>query len=690
MENHVDGYHVDIHWYANDPDGEVAYFMWAWTDSMRPFYSAWNPETQTGDRVPSEGDFDATHLTTRTDSTFILKANDNGGMSRDLTFSVTAVDDRGKRDPIPARLYFEASVDHRPRIVWVDVPDDTMGVGESDSCSFTYDAESVNGGFLGFQWQQGLETRWTPRMQVGMTPDVEVWSEEVLNEDGSNVYGDTISFEISNDVETESEWADFYKYGTYMVKAKCIDLAGVTSEVSLGDPENLVGAIMPILNRDPDTRLRPESGGASNSPVWVKYYDINGDEQAFAPNVEKISEWEGESFDPGFHYVITDTIPWGANTQVEFNFQGWDTDEPLTREDEDIGFQIDFAWETSNLLLPDYPVSDTSGGRFPPGGHDGLEEDFEIPGKIIYQPSGQSLFMNTGPFDYVVRGYSVDAWGRVDGTPTTIRFTAGFPSFADEVWIESSHYPMTGPPTTVNLTAIAEEHGEVVLALETFVRHPLTMYMPDLVVDGNTVYVTPDTVALDKGATGAAYYDSLASWQMHKLVFRINGHDDERNGISTSLGRNWFNLEDPDYPASSFDQLSPGVFETADGGNFKVWATLFEDQDPQIEDFARFSLECTELVYRAHFMGLGDYEQPQHLGEKTLSTAFCNTTAADDLQQKFSYIDSEGELVDEDLRAVAFVNIGLIGTPLDLDLDIVYYPANPAIHNLDELPPEAP
>ena len=159
----IDGYRVHLHWHGEDRDGDIAYFLWAWTDSSDAYYSAWNPESDPEDRILRGGDFDATHLTTRTDSVFVLLANDNGSMSRDLSFNITAVDDQGKRDPVPARLYFTASVDRRPNVLWLDEPwgaldpdakwiatePETLDAGQPFSCAFT--GETDNGFIKGFQ-----------------------------------------------------------------------------------------------------------------------------------------------------------------------------------------------------------------------------------------------------------------------------------------------------------------------------------------------------------------------------------------------------------------------------------------------------------------------------------------------------------------------------------------------------------
>ncbi len=618
VESIFDSYKVHVHWHGEDSDGEIAYFLWAWTDSANAWYEAWNPESNAEDRVLREGDFNATHLTTRTDSTFILQANEDGGMSRDLTFSITAVDDQGRRDPVPARLYFNTSVDRRPEIHWLEEPlgdldpgviwvgtePETLDAGQPFACAFT--GETENGFVKGYQWNSGGGTVWFPLVngQTGWTFQDPAWADI-----------DSIRLDFNNDIlGGDADMIEFYDDGVFRVKAKCIDQAGVESSV-ITSPGSLKGVVVPILNRDPDTRLRDDL------PVVVSYTTYDGLPDTLYPEVERIDTRE-----PGFHYRLLDPIPWGQDVRLELHLQGWDYDDPLVAEGNDIktSYQIGYNWKIKNLNLldvdhPDSYNQGSSTGRYPPGGREGLQENL---GYGRFGESGMHFDMNLGPMDYTVKGFAIDHFGRVDGTPMTLEFQGGFPPAVDSIVMLSKYLNPDDGGTyysdqSVNLTELPE--GTTVgidIGAEFYPFDPPPADWLTWDADTNTALFRPVNVegTLPDPLTGR-----------YQITFRVYGSDDIRNGDSALLAGIIWDLYDTDYENNGAQFTEEDFFDIDEGGYIKTWQYLTEDDDPH-DNFFEVSFAVMDTIFTVAGDGNIQMEEtPLWLGEKEFTSIFRNT-----------------------------------------------------------------
>ncbi len=652
VESLFDGYQVHLNWYGRDPDGEIAYYLWAWTDSSRAYYNAWNPETRSMDRVLRECDFECTHLTTKTDSIFFLQANDNGGTSRDLTFNVTAVDDKGRRDPVPARLYFTASVDSRPEILWLTQPPpgeippgtwvstepETIPVGEPFSCGFTGSTE--NAFILGYQWAYGEDPLFWPRNENGDP----VWTYQ----DPEGEWGDTITLFFDNDVAGQSpEMEQYYRTGKFLVKARCIDLAGVESLIDT-DLDELEGVVAPVLNRDPDTRLRPHEG--NDFPLVVTYTAEEGEPQeTINLNVRKLEPHEHPGLPIGYHYEVEDTIPWGQNTWLTVNLQGWDMDNPVNIHPDSIEtrFQIDYTW--TNLNLTNFqPIVADSRERYPPSSSEeaiGFPEELDLPFDH-WGPAGQHYRMNILCADYTVRGFALDHYRRVDGTPLTVRFTGGFASLVDSV-------VLTSLDATQEIEILHREEP-VNIKLQALLSAPpgFIRFLWD--EDTNTATINPIEVV------GTPPYDSLATCE-YDLLFRVYGHDDARNGVAALLGRIWWDILDEDYTNSTL-QFVPNRYWLEEGGFLLSWEPLWEEgEEPLAEGVFTYRLRIRELYDTMQEEG----PPPPWLGEKDVRVRFVNTMQS----QRFE------ELIEETpQREFQLVNIGRMSAEVGFELNIEYTP----------------
>ncbi len=662
VESLFDGFQVDLSWYGLDPDGEIAYFLWAWTDSSRAYYAAWNPETNVDDRAFQDGLWDATHLTTRTDSTFTIQTNDEGGTARDVTFNVTAVDDQGKRDPLPARLYFFGSVDQRPEIIWLDEPPETLNVGEVFQCRFTGATE--NGYILGYQWTSGSSTRYEPRNMYcdpiwtfQIAEDCEPDSSYCEDEYGDPLYychyadSTTITLTFEHDVE---KYQQYYKYGAFLIKARCQDLAGVESQVST-NPDNLEGVLIPILNRDPDTRLRPYNAEAGDYPVLVRYKeDPNDPYIEYGVNAVHVDTLhDGSPAPAGFHYALADTLPWGEQTWVRFFWQGWDTDNPMIAVEPDQAapgdsiiktlFQTSYAWKTLNLRT-NYPFSATSDGLYPDGGQLGLQEDLEF-GDTVYGEAGADFEMNVAvPADYVVNGYCKDYFDRIDGTPATVTFTGGFASFADSVVLGT-----VGSTESINLTALPP--GDPV---RIFLKgHPGPMAHPDSLFlwDPQWRMVTMHPTEI--------VGNFPAGTNEYTIALTVYGHDDPRNGAEASLARFFWNLIDPDFAHPSY-QFVDNTYYVDDGSTVLFWTDVIESTDPPPEGAYTVLLKVIDSMENIQWS-----PTPEYLGHKTFSGKFTNTPASKVVT---------GFIEDEEQLTTGLNTIGRVGYPTEAEIDIRYKP----------------
>ncbi len=619
VESLFDSYKVHVHWHGEDSDGEISYFLWAWSDSADAWYVAWNPESNAEDRILREGDFDATHLTTRTDSTFILLANEDGGMSRDLTFSITAVDDQGRRDPVPARLYFNTSVDKRPVIQWVEDPygeidpdiqwvgtaPETLDAGQAFACAFTGDTD--NGFVKGYQWNSGGGTVWFPLVngQTGWT-----------YQDPNLAELDTVRLDFPNDIlGGNADMISFYDDGLFRVKAKCIDQAGVESSVNT-NMSNLKGVIVPILNRDPDTRLRDDL------PVVLTYTTYEGFPDTLYPEVERV-----DTGVPGFNYRLTEPVPWGQDVRLQVHLQGWDYDDPLVASGEDIysAFQLSYNWVIKNLNLievdhPDSYNQGSSTGRYPPGGREGQSENL---GLGHFGESGWQFKMNLGPMDYVVKGFCLDHFGRVDGTPMTLEFQGGYTPEVDSivlmcktedplndgVWLYGDH--------SVNLNDLPEgETLNIAIGGQFYPFVPPTSQW--LTWDPDTFTATFQPVEL----SGTLPDPMLGRYQ---VTFRVYGHDNKLNGESAKLAGIYWDLFDTDFENNGVQFTEDDFFDITQGGYIKSWKYMQEDDDPY-DNFFDINFAIMDTIFTVAQDGNIQLEEtPIWLGEKELSAIFRNT-----------------------------------------------------------------
>lgn len=163
-ESLVSYYRAHLYWTGGDPDGSIAYYEIAVTDS---------------NEVPGQNLDEGTGYTKtlRTDSTFVFKADPPTEQQlRGYRFFVRAVDNEGKVDPTPAVAYFVARNDTYPKVnfyagrltwldrfgatrerTWVssdpDAPTDTAGVEACYSITWSGFDPDPGGFVVGFEYK---------------------------------------------------------------------------------------------------------------------------------------------------------------------------------------------------------------------------------------------------------------------------------------------------------------------------------------------------------------------------------------------------------------------------------------------------------------------------------------------------------------------------------------------------------
>ncbi|MDZ4804395.1 MAG: hypothetical protein SGI90_06010 [Candidatus Eisenbacteria bacterium] len=170
-ESTLSYYRVHFYWGGADPDGEIAYYEVAVTDS---------------NRVPGQDTDEGTGYTRTlaTDSLFTLVASPP--VEQQIIGKrvyVRAVDNEGKFDPTPARAFFQSRNDCYPEVIfnrgratWIDkcgvlrervlvsssesVPTDTVGVGANICWSWRGTDCDPDGFVTGFEYKLGSQPRY--------------------------------------------------------------------------------------------------------------------------------------------------------------------------------------------------------------------------------------------------------------------------------------------------------------------------------------------------------------------------------------------------------------------------------------------------------------------------------------------------------------------------------------------------
>ena len=436
------GFRRHMFWYGTDRDGEVVQFIYAITDSIVRDID--EPEEDEEDALfdPAE---DVTTLvdsnvrkvgwTTKTDSVFSFTVDLGPTPTKEITFHMVAVDDRGAIDPTPARLRFFNNTLGNPTLqfrMYVDIESDGTGgelrwvgdpsgpdasspeqtsepfVGfrkpfriEWEASSPNFDSGSGNDGIVGYRVKaaQGPAPYDPPATSNGEKRwDPDNTSFVYLNERPAS--DPEVGANCDPETGTGCDPSIFrFPSGPFDVSVEVLDQTLVESVPS-------AGFLTFQVNYPPETEILVDATTPSYTLV---------DSLGTLLQEGVIQPPSGSSLD---------TIPVGAT--VTFESSGYDRfadsvppgegdllccDTPLAATD-----------DTSAVDVPEvrYQTRLEVALRNQPG-TDGIFNRYSTP------RADDPISFTTGPLDFTVFSRTVDEHGRRDPTPSEFSFVAGFP-----------------------------------------------------------------------------------------------------------------------------------------------------------------------------------------------------------------------------------------------------------------------
>ncbi len=437
-----------MYWYGNDVDGAVVQFIFAITDSTVNDPS--NPDVDEEDARfdPADDiltltptDWRTVGYTEKTDSVFVFTIDRLSNTSKDITFHIVAIDDRGAIDPTPARLHFfnnslgnpvirfhvttfnddgtevdrwVGTVADGPKlqgdVIWPWAPDpatispedtDVPFIGFLNRFRICWEASSPNGAVVGY------------RYNVSESPSSDLVPTKIDEETGQEVPDWTLEdtcFDFENRInpddldpnnlppECVSGWRDCpelrrWEAGKHKIQVLALDEALVQNGTQDGE-------LRYAVNYPPETELIVNG-------EWPRY-SVDG--------VNWISFSDGDTVPDGAYVLFKQ---YGVD-RFERNrgnplLQGLPCcDVPFSNADPDseVRYQVRVADARA--------VNDQGGVNY---------------WSTSYSPAeyGDTLGFHVGPFDYTVSFRSQDEHLTEDTTPAEIHFTGGFPPHISSV-----------------------------------------------------------------------------------------------------------------------------------------------------------------------------------------------------------------------------------------------------------------
>lgn len=439
------GFRRHLYWYGTDRDGDVVQFIYAITDtSVR---DEDDPTTDEEDRRfnPVEDITTVTEnegfvgWTTKTDSVFIFTIDREFLPSKEITFHIVSVDDRGAIDPTPARLRFFNNAAGNPRVrfrVYAEVDEVTGEGGElrwvGDPSGPDADSpEQTSDPFVGFQqpfrieWEastpnQTLEFedpiigyRYKARQGAGFpfTPDVDSLD--------NKLFGDTQSFFYANNTPGEN------------LEGNCNTNNGVGCDPTVFRwPSGAFTLSVETLDRAL-VQNRPEFGQLT--------FQVNYPPQTAIEPVAQyvVRDQSGAVLDEG-GFRRGDRIPYGSEvTFVSRGFDRFPQTLPDSVSQDRLCCDEPFEFDPNDPDNPDNPPEVRFTERVAVVRQADFDEDplpFQTSSGVPL-PSGTVSFV-VAPYDYTYISTTVDELGRFDDEPATFDFSVGYtPSLVPELAI---------------------------------------------------------------------------------------------------------------------------------------------------------------------------------------------------------------------------------------------------------------
>lgn len=437
------GFRRHLYWYGTDRDGEVVQFIYAVTDSIardisRPQEDEENVLFNPADDVTTLRDSKVRRVgwTTKTDSIFEFTVDRGSTPSKEITFHIVAVDDRGAIDPTPARLRFFNNTLGNPTIrfrVFVNV--DAQGNGgelrwegtpfgpvasspeqterpfigfrrpfriEWEASSPNFDPNTGVDGIVGYRFKasQGPGSFTPPLSSTGQKQ----WSGEFrrfvyLNERPAS--DPAVGANCDPDFATGCDPALFrFPSGPFTLSVEALDRALVESSPA-------GGFLRFEINYPPETEIIVDQ-----TTPFFRVVDGSGGvlrEGVIAPA----------------NGSVLDTVPVGAFVTVRSSgFDRFENSVPPDQRDLlccDVSLEA--AGESSAVGIPEvrYQTRVTTVRREAAG-----EAGIPFTNSFSTERRNDPITFQIGPLDYTVISRTLDEHRRPDPTPATFDFVGGF------------------------------------------------------------------------------------------------------------------------------------------------------------------------------------------------------------------------------------------------------------------------
>jgi hypothetical protein len=415
-----------LYWYGTDADGDVVRYIWAITDSTAQDRNTPDVDEEESRFDPCD-DITTTRIiqgrvvgyTDKSDSVFVFTVDRGATDSKDVTFHIVAVDDRGGCDASPARLHFFNNSLGNPQLVFrvstfengqwrlrwtgnafspiAGTPEQTLRpfIGFAQKFMISWEASSPNGEILGYKYlaSQDANAEFFPRDP----------------QSGLAIFGPVTSFVYENDTPTGpgTSGCDFgpdcpeklrWESGPHVLKV-------VVQDVALVENTRNSGEFAFELNYPPESFIPPPPLPLSCETVATLA------EAPYAFPQYRVPDGQGGytvcTFAPG------DTIPAGSYAIVRIT--GFDRYEGRP------GLGPDFCCDKT---LADTAVTFQAELEYFGRDQRGSLQQFRDGFNESARPDTLGFFV--GPFDYTFNGRTKDELGRPDPTPATIGFIGGF------------------------------------------------------------------------------------------------------------------------------------------------------------------------------------------------------------------------------------------------------------------------
>jgi len=437
-----------MYWYGSDVDGAVVQFVFAITDSTvrdptRPDIDEEDARFDPADDVLTltPTDWRTVGYTEKTDSVFVFTIDRVSNTSKDITFHIVAIDDRGALDPTPARLHFFNNSLGNPVIrfhvstfddngveterwvgtatdgpklpgdvIWPWAPDPDVTspenterpiVGFLNHFQICWEASSPNGAILGY------------RYLASESPSADLIPTRIDEETGEELPDwtlDTTCFDFQNRInqddldpgnlppECASGWRDCpelkrWAAGVHKLQVVALDEALVQNGTQEGE-------LRYSVNYPPETELVRDVG-------WPRY-SVDG--------VNWITFADGDTIPDGSYVLFkqfgVDRFERNRNSPL---LQGLPCcDVPFSNADPDS--EVRYQTRVADARA----INDQGASIF---------------WKTSFSPAeyADTLGFHVGPFDYTVSFRAQDEHLTEDTTPDEIRFVAGFPPRVDSI-----------------------------------------------------------------------------------------------------------------------------------------------------------------------------------------------------------------------------------------------------------------